>query len=831
MSRQTSISLATLAVVLFTLAPSLSSQGLYIGSDRPTRTDLLASSGQGSVVLTDRKIHAEIVEAGATVQVTERFHNNSKSVLEGTYIFPLPRLAAATGLALFINGKEIQGEVLEAGRARKTYTDIVRRARDPALLEYIDHGLLRASIYPINPGSDVTVELSYLAAVERSGGLYNFGFPLKTSAAGDPRTTITVHISSKLPVRNIYSPTHEIDVIRGSDYAARVGYEGRGATSSNFSLYYTLSENEFGFSLLTHRDQTGENYFMLMISPKLEVEAGKIVARDVVFVIDKSGSMKGEKWQQAKDALKYCIRSLNRDDRFGVLAFSTETQSFATELAPAQDGIKQKACGFLDSLSAAGGTNIHGALLAALSLLAESDRLCTVAFLTDGLPTVGVTDPEQIIREFRSANEQNLRIFNFGVGFDVNTYLLDNLAQSARGATDYIEPGENIEVKVSSYYSKISEPVLSDVTLAFHGVNAYDLYPMRISELFAGSALTVTGKLEKAGRGTVVLNGTAWGRELCFEFSGEFAPDLENRHDFLPRYWAMRKIGYLLNQIRLHGVNDELRDEVIALGRRYGLVTPYTSALVVEEGERLAQAADVPMPQGRNVSGHSGFLVGRGRKATEGQLGRLGGAPPSPGPGGPPPNTLGPRGPATPGSPSAPRGSGSRAHGGEYRGPGDAVPPASGGPGSPAAGPNAGPSSPRASQSGKDKVREAKKLNKLARTGKTGQPSGEQKKGAREEGPEVIQVAGFCLHRLGEVLVDSRFEDEMKAKLIEIKAYGEVYFELLAEHPELKKVFALGEQIIFVLDGKAYEVKPAAEEKKESDEKGTARKPDGKKSD
>ncbi|MDW8141654.1 MAG: VWA domain-containing protein [Candidatus Bipolaricaulota bacterium] len=299
-----------------------------------------------------------------------------------------------------------------------------------------------------------------------------------------------------------------------------------------------------------------------------------------VFVIDVSGSMDSEKLAQAKQSLKYALGKLNPQDRVAIVAFSDTITEFSTQLVPADEANRRQLEAFVDKLEAGGGTNINDALLRGLDLLGanrSSERLKMLVFLTDGLPTTGETDVNQIIKNVTAKNAPlNARIFCFGVGYDVNTVLLDALSQYNGGFSTYVEPGESIEAEIAQFYEKVGAPLLTDLQLDFGGLSVYDLYPAKLPDLFKGSQIQLVGRYRAPGTGTVTLTaqrqGAAWSR--TFEIA---LPKENTQYGFLPRMWAARKIGYLLDEIRLKGENPELVDAVKKLAEKFGIVTPYTS--------------------------------------------------------------------------------------------------------------------------------------------------------------------------------------------------------------------------------------------------------------
>jgi Ca-activated chloride channel family protein len=314
-------------------------------------------------------------------------------------------------------------------------------------------------------------------------------------------------------------------------------------------------------------------------------------------VIDTSGSMVGPKMEEARKALRHFVNGLNPGDRFNIVDFSTEARRFREGLVEASEEGRRQALAYIDQLQARGGTNIEEALRSALAMLDSApgdERFKLVALITDGEPTVGVTRPEDIVRSVREKNVRGRRIFAFGVGVDLNAQLLERLAQENHGSLDYVLQGEDLEVKLSAFWDKIDFPVLTDIRLEFPNASVSDLFPRPLPDLFRGDQLSVAGRYREDGRHAVVLRAKFQGEERLFEYSLDFTPGLAASgspgvNDFIPRLWATRKIGYLLEAMRLSGESKEVKDEVIRLSQEFGILTPYTSYLILEEG-----AARVP---------------------------------------------------------------------------------------------------------------------------------------------------------------------------------------------------------------------------------------------
>ena len=536
------------------------------------------------------RVTVEINDLVARTKIDQVFVNEFHRDLEGTYIFPLPKGANITDFAMYINGERISGELLESDKARRIYQDIVNRMKDPALLEYFDRDLFRIRVYPIPARGEKRIQLEYSEVLKADAGLVRYHYPLDTekfSARPLEDVSVAVTLNSQQPLKSVYSPSHQVAIDRKGDHKATISYEDtRIVPDKDFVFYYTVSDQTFGANLLTYKKTQSDGYFMLMLAPGYDVQEQQVLPKDIVFVLDTSGSMRrDDKLKQAQDALVYGLQGLRPEDRFGVVAFSTTVNAFDDAL---QTGAKQnveQAIGFVKELQARGGTDIYEALKTALDLFkADANRPQIVVFLTDGQPTVGLTEYTDILQKVRAKNPQRHRLFTFGVGYDVNAHLLDALADETKAASAYIAPKEDLEVIVSAFFDKIDAPVLSDLDLKIAGAGTYDLFPKELPDLFRGSQLLLLGRYREAGKFELTLSGKVNGQAKILKYELAF-PQTELANDFLPRIWASRKVGYLLDQIRLHGEDRELKEEVMELAKKFGIVTPYTSYLVTEDEE------------------------------------------------------------------------------------------------------------------------------------------------------------------------------------------------------------------------------------------------------
>lgn len=602
-----------------------------------------------------------IVDGVATTTLHQRLHNDTARETEAIWVLPLPEDAAADRFTMKVGGVEMKGDVLDAGSARGVYESIVRRRRDPGLLEYIGRGCLRARIFPIPAQGDVDVDVTFRQVLPASGGLTRWSLPssdLGLAGAAPELLVLDLAIESKRSIRNVFSPTAGVHVLKQDDHSARASFEGRpGRNGGELSVFYGLSEKEFGLDLLSYRKQgEEEGTFLMMISPKEYWAGRQVLEKEIVFVLDISGSMQGRKIDQAKEAVRFFLKSLNPGDRFNVIPFSTGPEPFFPLPIVADAENLDKALEKVSRIEASGGTNLDEALKAGLCWGQRSpNRLGITVVLTDGLPTVGETDVKTILKDAKKWNEGGSRIFVFGVGNDVNTHLLDKLAEESGGTRDYVREREPIEERTSALFTKLSSPVLADLALSVEGVELARTVPTRLPDLFKGGRVLLFGRYRGDGPRAIRLSGRVGDERKEYVYEGTFTAEPKREYDFVPTLWAQRRVGVLLDAIRLNGSNQELVDEVSRLGIEHNIVTPYTSHLIVEEGLEIARGGGGTY-RGPGDSAASG--TGGERRGAAWQARRVpnGGAltPPSGGGGGGGggPSTPGPSGPAAPGAPA-----------------------------------------------------------------------------------------------------------------------------------------------------------------------------------
>jgi len=569
-------------LLVLALAPSALADGFIIPDPSVPSVNLAVK---------EHHVTVDIDNSVAKVHVDQTFYNPNDFDVNGTYIFPIPTNATISTFSMKVDGDSVVGEVLDSEKARDIYEDYVMKMIDPMLLEYIGDGMYKTSIYPIESKEDVRVELDYVQTLSAGSGFLKFWYPLATekySSSPLEEVSISFDITNSQEIKTVYSPTHSTSVKIKNSGEATASYEAAGVTpDKDYELLIGLSSEDFGVNVASYDNDSEDGYFMLTASSKNELAEDEIMPKDIVFVLDVSGSMYGAKIDQAKEALNYIFDEMENsssEDKFNVISFSDYIDVFSeTGLLEASEENLAMAKDFVDDLEAIGGTDINGSMLKALEFFdTASLNSKIVVFLTDGEPTVGEIDDGKILANVVAANTVGTRIFTFGLGNKVNTHLLDSIASISRAYTNYVLEDGKIEDSISAFYDKIAFPVLTDVSLSFSGgIGEYDLFPDVISDFYKGSQLILFGRYKTPAASVVTLNGKFNGQEKTYSSSTNFVSDDES-FDYIPTLWATRKIGYLMDEIRLNGESSELKNSIISLSKKFGIITEYTSFLVEE---------------------------------------------------------------------------------------------------------------------------------------------------------------------------------------------------------------------------------------------------------
>jgi Ca-activated chloride channel family protein len=560
----------------------------------------------GSVVARNSsRVHADLADHVLRYEVTETFVNRGARLGEADYLFPLPAGAAFQDLKLSINGELVAGEVLDAPQARGIYEEIVRRQRDPALVEWIGSGLLHARIFPIAPGEEKTVVVRFQTVVRREGDAFRIDYtraampdnpvwtgaapgtnpPPSSEGAGESRYSFTLSYPSGGGYGTAYSPTHSL--VTDDNDGGRRTVRATGNARDITILLPVARATAAAVTMLPYAPGDGPGFTLITVAPPA-VHA-KATPRDMTFVLDVSGSMSGRKIEQARAAGRDLLGTLTPQDRFRLIDFSTDVRTFRDEYQRATPEHVREAEHYLDQLEAEGSTNIEGALRRALQQpdaedargeISTGDRLPIVLFITDGEPTIGEQSPDALVAQAES-HLGHTRLFTFGLGADVNTSLLEQLALHGRGTAQFVRPDESVERAVSLVAHRLTDPVITDVVVHADGVRLTEMLPETAVDLFAGQDLVLLARYQGNGPARLRFTGRTASGPISWESDVTF-PDRERANSFVARLWATQRVGYLEAARHKNGPSAELDAELKQLGTRFGIPTELTSYLVQE---------------------------------------------------------------------------------------------------------------------------------------------------------------------------------------------------------------------------------------------------------
>jgi Ca-activated chloride channel family protein len=577
--------------------------------------------------------------------------------------------------------------------------------------------------------------------------------------------SIQAVLKSQHAIANVYSPTHAITLKRVNDREIDVQFDKNQAQlDKDFQLYYSTSDKDVGLTALTHRPISSEpGFFTLLVSPKVEMPKDSQVPRDMVFVLDTSGSMRGVKMEQARNGLKYLLANLGPKDRFALINFATSVNKYRDKLLEANTEQLGQARKWVEALEATGGTAINDALLSALEYRSsDAGRSFNVVFFTDGQPTIGETNVEKILTNTFAKNSANTRIFTFGVGDDVNATMLDRLAEGTRGLPTYVRPAEDIEAKVSGLCSKISNPVLTDLKVVTTGdVSLSEVYPGQLPDLFHGGQLVILGRYNGKGPSAIKLTGKVGMETKEFVYELTFPEKTRDDREFVEHLWARRKVGYLLDQIRVNGEKKELKDEVVSLAKRYGITTPYTSWLIVPDGVMPVAGPGRPRPL---AAAAPGLALPEGKALPVVEFAKQNGAKPG--------DLADKRGGFQ--DRDLAKGDGKEGGRGEAK-------------------------DKKAAFDDAERFLRAHKSEEV-QAGKLGVDlsihTANLRNQARVEQTANRQVQGRNVLELGGVWIDEGFDPKMN--VVTVKAQSDAYFRILEKQPQVKDVFRLGNHLLWV---------------------------------
>ena len=579
-------------------------------------------------------VKAEISGFISRVVVTQQFENPFKEKIEAVYTFPLPQRAAVDDMTMIVGERTVRGKILPREEAQAVYDAAKSSGQVASLLDQERPNIFTQSVANILPGEQVKITISYVETLKYENGAYEFVFPMVVGpryvpgAAKDQRGTdqvpdasritppsplagmrsghdisLDVTLDAGLIVDNLESKTHPIDIQRPDPRSARLRLKDSATIpNKDFILRYDVAGQAIQDALLTHRSEKG-GFFTMILQPPERVTAEDVMPKELVFVLDTSGSMGGFPIEKAKETMKLALDNLYPSDTFNLITFAGDTRILFPQPVPATAENLRKAQAFLQSRAGSGGTEMMTAIKAALEPSDDQSHVRIVCFMTDGY----VGNDMEIISEVQK--HQNARVFAFGIGSAVNRFLLDKMAEAGRGEVEYVSLSDDGSAAARRFHERVRNPLLTDISIDWSGLPVTDVYPQRIPDLFSAKPVVLTGRFTAAGRATIRLKGKVAGNDFVREIPVEF-PETMASHDVLASLWARQRIDSLMDQdyagAQAEKMRPDLKATITQLGIEYRLMTQFTSFVAVEEmtvtdgGQPRRIDVPVEVPEGVN---------------------------------------------------------------------------------------------------------------------------------------------------------------------------------------------------------------------------------------
>jgi Ca-activated chloride channel family protein len=622
----------------------------------PTTVSAQTNETSGSLTVIDAKgnptamcplkhteVKAEISGFISRVVVTQHFENPFKEKIEAVYVFPLPQNAAVDDMTMIVGERTVRGKILPREEARAVYEAAKSSGKVASLLDQERPNIFTQSVANILPGEQIKITISYVEKLSYVNGAYEFVFPMvvgpryipgaqtlnhgRSGGGYSPDTdqvpdasritpkppppgvrsghdiSLDVTLDAGLIIDDLTSKTHDVDIQRPDIRSARLHLkENSTIPNKDFILRYDVAGQAIQDAVLSHRSEKG-GFFTMILQPPDRVAPRDVTPKELVFVLDTSGSMNGFPIEKAKETMKLALDSLYPSDTFNLITFAGDTEILFPQPVPATSANLRKAQAFLLSRSGAGGTEMMTAIKAALKPSDDQSHVRIVCFMTDGY----VGNDMEIISEVQK--HQNARVFAFGIGSSVNRFLLDQIANAGRGEVEYVGLNDDGSAAAQRFHERVRNPLLTDISIDWNGLPVADVYPQRIPDLFSAKPVVVTGRYTSPGRATIRLKGKMAGEDFVREIPVEL-PETMASHDVLASLWARARVDNLMEQdyrgAQSGNMRADLKNTITQLGIEYRLMTQFTSFVAVEErivtdgGQPRRIDVPVEVPEGVN---------------------------------------------------------------------------------------------------------------------------------------------------------------------------------------------------------------------------------------
>ncbi len=644
------------------MLPGSSSSGRENSKEKePTDKSPFASSGSGTLLamasggkelgqcpLKHTDVQTQISGYIARVKVKQTFANTFKDKIEAIYTFPLSDSAAVDSMVMKIGDRVIKGDIKKREEAKQIYEQAKAKGHVASLLDQERSNIFTQSVANIEPGKVVEITIEYIDLLPYEDGRYTFAFPTvvgprfnpgrptgHTGTGRAPDTTavpdaskitppitpegtraghdisISVNIDAGVKLENISSKLHQVTINNDGTSRAKVELQNKSTIpNKDFVLTWDIAGDDLKSGYLTYRDPNSKNtsgYFTLMLVPPKRVTPDKVAPKEMIFLIDCSGSQFGPPLQKAKETLTYIIDHMNPQDTFQIISFSSGQELLFNKPRQSTPEMKSEAKRFIDGLQAQGGTWMAPAVEQACSIPADNNRLRIVTFMTDGY----VGNDMEIVGLIRKHRER-ARWFPFGTGNSVNRFLIDGIAREGGGEPEYVLLNSPAGEAGQKFYKRIASPVLTDVRVKFDGLTTKEVFPKELADVWAQKPLYITGRYLNPGAGTVELTGFQQGKPYSQKLPVTF-PESNTANEGIASVWARAKVDRLMSQdwsgAQQGQLNQELKDEIIATALEHHIMTQFTSFVAVEEktvtkgGESQTVTVPVEMPDGVSREG------------------------------------------------------------------------------------------------------------------------------------------------------------------------------------------------------------------------------------
>ncbi|MBF0543374.1 MAG: VWA domain-containing protein [Candidatus Riflebacteria bacterium] len=547
------------------------------------------SSNGSAFPVVQQKAEITINNQVALVKLEQKFFNPTDSTVECELSLPLNEKASIQEFGMTDSlGNRKAGVIEEKGKAAQTFSSAQMKGVSAAMGRQTDANSFETKVGIVPPRSYAVVDVSYSEILVYKSGKIFFSLPLNLKNIQEKSLdliSVTVSLHDQKKIVSFSSPSHSVSAKKKSEHECNMVFEKTSyLPDADFQMVYEVQAENMGFNFLTTRPEQSENgYFMMLLAPQEIIKAEDIAARDIVFVMDVSGSMQGQKIEQTKSAFRFFIEQLNADDNFNVVAFSDSIHPWSNFMKSATVDNRTEALKYIDSLNACGGTNIQQALDFSLNSFQENNRTKAIIFLTDGQPTVGNTNIWDIANSYTALNAGRVRTFVYGVGEDVSTTLLDQISGKNMGEVIYVRPNEDLKEKLISFYETISKPLLTDVSVNWGGMETKEVYPSEKVNIYKGSQVSIFGRYSGSGAVKLIVSGNLNGKRQEYPLEAVF-PEQKKSDGFIARLWAKTRADVLIKEIRSTGIQDQQKiDEVINLSKAFQFTTPYTSFIAVDQ--------------------------------------------------------------------------------------------------------------------------------------------------------------------------------------------------------------------------------------------------------